>query len=630
MKSVLSLFCLFFFCSLLFAQSDQLGQEIPLETKIDQVTVFFQAAQIVRKAEQHLPKGKSFLVVKKLSPYLLPSSLVVKGKGDFVIQGVRLRRNLLEEEKRSEQLKVFEKMLASLEDSLALLEGMQEVLTEERDFLRANRQISGENTSYSLEDLQGVRNYYVDRMSAIQQQMFLLKKQLAQKREEKVRYKEQIRALGARDRGEGWYEVLIELSAEREVLGRIELSYLTEHAGWFPSYDLRVDKLSEPVRLTYQANFQQNTKEDWREVQLVFSNADPQVSGQLPLLNPYWLTYGLGSASSVIQPTGRYGVLEGYVFDANTGEPLIGATLYFEGTNVGTVTDIEGHYDLIVPSGGPHVLSVSYVGYSSHQVGNISQSGGWLDVRLEEVAALNEAVVVTGARMSGIKSKKKSRAFGDSDKLGEAPIVSARTNTTSVELALTQPYTLLSGSGVVKLNLTEVQMPADYKHESSPKLREEAYLVAYLPDWRQHHLLDGEVNLYFENTFVGRSLLDLNQAGDTLQVSLGQDQGVEVKRELVRDFSRQSVLGSKRKVQRRYKITLRNNKEEAIQLSVYDQIPLSSDKSIEVIALEQSGGEIDMETGIVKWELNLPPGKEVELIHAYEVRYPKQKYLVVD
>jgi len=61
------------------------------------------------------------------------------------------------------------------------------------------------------------------------------------------------------------------------------------------------------------------------------------------------------------------------------------------------------------------------------------------------------------------------------------------------------------------------------------------------------------MRLYFENTFVGRSALDLRTAADTLVLSLGRDEGIEVQRELVQEGSRQWVFSGKRVVSRKCK-----------------------------------------------------------------------------
>jgi hypothetical protein len=59
--------------------------------------------------------------------------------------------------------------------------------------------------------------------------------------------------------------------------------------------------------------------------------------------------------------------IEGKVLElSNDGsiEPIFGANVYWEGTNVGTVTDIKGHYSINEAVSFPATLSVSYVGYT--------------------------------------------------------------------------------------------------------------------------------------------------------------------------------------------------------------------------------------------------------------------------
>ena len=54
-------------------------------------------------------------------------------------------------------------------------------------------------------------------------------------------------------------------------------------------------------------------------------------------------------------------ILTGIVTDANTGEPLIGATILF-GKGKGTATDFEGNYSILIQPGERN-LTASYVGY---------------------------------------------------------------------------------------------------------------------------------------------------------------------------------------------------------------------------------------------------------------------------
>ena len=77
---------------------------------------------------------------------------------------------------------------------------------------------------------------------------------------------------------------------------------------------------------------------------------------------------------------------QGSVVD-ETGEPVIGATVKVEGTNVATVTDLDGNYKLDVPKNGKVVIS--YIGYK-----DVVTTGG--RVQLEEDNSTLEEVVVVG------------------------------------------------------------------------------------------------------------------------------------------------------------------------------------------------------------------------------------------
>ena len=73
-----------------------------------------------------------------------------------------------------------------------------------------------------------------------------------------------------------------------------------------------------------------------------------------------------------------------------TGEPLIGVSILEQGTNNGTVTDIDGNFRLNVAQG--KTLNISYIGYKTQTV---RVSGSRLNVVLEEENTnLNEVVVV--------------------------------------------------------------------------------------------------------------------------------------------------------------------------------------------------------------------------------------------
>ena len=109
----------------------------------------------------------------------------------------------------------------------------------------------------------------------------------------------------------------------------------------------------------------------------------------------------LSAAVALAQPERS---ITGTVVD-DAGEPLIGASVLIEGTTTGTVTDIDGNFELAGVQDGAQLV-VSYTGYTSQTVP--VRESGIVEVTLAEGATLDE-VVVTGL---GIRREKKALGYG--------------------------------------------------------------------------------------------------------------------------------------------------------------------------------------------------------------------------
>lgn len=94
------------------------------------------------------------------------------------------------------------------------------------------------------------------------------------------------------------------------------------------------------------------------------------------------------------------------------GAPLIGANILVKGASAGTVTDIDGNYSLVIPT-GYNTLIFSYTGFNPEE---IEVSGpGTINVTLTEGVVLNEAVVTA----LGISREKKSLGYATQEVDGE-------------------------------------------------------------------------------------------------------------------------------------------------------------------------------------------------------------------
>ena len=82
--------------------------------------------------------------------------------------------------------------------------------------------------------------------------------------------------------------------------------------------------------------------------------------------------------------------LKGQVIDATTGEPVIGVNVLVKGTTNGTITDIDGKYELNAPTGA--ILQISFIGYKTVEIAATTSEQ---TIKLhEDTETLDEVVVV--------------------------------------------------------------------------------------------------------------------------------------------------------------------------------------------------------------------------------------------
>ncbi|MFM9989463.1 DUF4139 domain-containing protein [Flavobacterium sp.] len=241
------------------------------------------------------------------------------------------------------------------------------------------------------------------------------------------------------------------------------------------------------------------------------------------------------------------------------------------------------------------------------------------------VAAMNDyksnelqEVVITGS--AGIK-RKKDNASSISD------YTTINENQLNVSFDIDIPYDILSNGKAHSVALKEIKLPASYKYYAAPRVEKEAFLLAEIADYSKYNLLPGEANIIFEGMYVGKTMINPSQTSDTLNLSMGRDKKVAIKREKVVDKSGTKFLSSKKEQTFTYDITVRNNKKEAIVMLLKDQYPLSSDKEIEIELLQKDGAKTNLETGILTWDLELKPNETKKIRISYLVKYPKDKII---
>lgn len=195
------------------------------------------------------------------------------------------------------------------------------------------------------------------------------------------------------------------------------------------------------------------------------------------------------------------------------------------------------------------------------------------------------------------------------------------------EFEIRQPYTIPSDGRSVAAEIGRYSLPATYTYRATPKIDKDAFLMAEVSDWTKLNLLDGEANVYFENTFVGKSILNPRETGDTLRFSMGRNRGILIERTKESDYSERRTIGANRTQTMGWKFAIRNTRTEPAVLILADQLPVSRNNTISVSGEELSGGTFDPANGTVTWRLELNPGERRELRLRYAVKFPKDREL---
>ena len=603
----------------------QTFNERKLKTKIYEVTVFLSGAQIFEKGIIAIPSGQTILKVEGLSPYLDEKSIQIKAEGDFTILSVNHRPNYLNELMKGAKSDSLKRVVDAIESAILRENSRLEVLKEKQSLLNENKKLGGPNSGITLVQLKQAIEFYEIEFSKIKDEEIKARREIEIKKKEQHKLEQQLKEVNDLHLLPS-SEIEIRVSSEAASNAQFNLTYIVENAGWYPKYDIRVQSIEKPLDLTYKAEVFQNTGVDWTNVKLRFSNGDPSKSGLVPELNPWNLnlarntifeksTYGLSNP-------GLIGNVRGRVLDQD-GEALPGVNVVVKSTSIGTVTDANGNYSITLPNGATDLV-FSFIGFKTHEVPILKPE---VNVQMEyDVQQLNE-IVVTGSGLAGRASGVSIREDRKASRILTTTMIE---NQTTVEIEVETPYSIKSNGEKLSIDLKKYQIDAFYEYYAIPKIDKDAFLIARIVGWDQYNLLEGEANLYFEDTYVGRSILDAGVLKDTLNVSLGRDRNIVIGRDKNKQYSKRRTVGTNSIETRGFNILVRNKKSEAIKLTLFDQIPVAVVSEIVVSAVELTKGQLNEKTGQVTWVLDLLPQQQTSIDFQYEVKYPRRERIVLE
>lgn len=229
------------------------------------------------------------------------------------------------------------------------------------------------------------------------------------------------------------------------------------------------------------------------------------------------------------------------------------------------------------------------------------------------------------------KESEKSIAYSNS--IGKQDEVMSQTSAqfvevvrqlTSAEFRIDLPYTIKSNNEQHMVLIKVADLEANYKYYTVPKLDNSVYLIAQLSKLDELGLVPAQANIFFDGSYVGETYIDPTSMEDTLNLSLGKDPNIMVKRLLVKKDTKEKIVGDKKERILSYSIEVKNMKATPIEIVVQDQVPITQNAEISIETLELGKGELDARTGIIEWKFSLKPKEGKLLNFSYKVTHKKE------
>ncbi|MFL5729528.1 MAG: DUF4139 domain-containing protein [Cytophagaceae bacterium] len=190
-------------------------------------------------------------------------------------------------------------------------------------------------------------------------------------------------------------------------------------------------------------------------------------------------------------------------------------------------------------------------------------------------------------------------------------------------------HTIPSSERKYMVDISRSKVDASYLYQTVPKIDAKAYLIAKVKDWENLKLIEGDANIFLNDTYVGRTYLDPLAAGDTLDISLGPDPAIQITRVKKKDFSTRKLLGLHLIESFVYEIDVRNLNKTPIFIEVFDQVPIPQQEEIQITRDEMPDVLYQENTGKLTWKLEIPGAQTSKIKMGYSIKYPRDKMVLI-
>jgi uncharacterized protein (TIGR02231 family) len=203
----------------------------------------------------------------------------------------------------------------------------------------------------------------------------------------------------------------------------------------------------------------------------------------------------------------------------------------------------------------------------------------------------------------------------------------------SIRYELSTPISVVSRRDAQMVPVLQHQSPADFYHVAVPILTTSVFREAELANATGRDLLGGQVNVFLDGEFKGRTEISSVARGRSFTLGFGVDGQVKARRTLV--DRRDDVQGGNRQVSVSSEIIIDNFKQEAVKIRLRERMPFMEDATNLRVSIGEMSQPLSANAdylryekpkGILRWDIEAPPGsldKSTSLRYTYSLEFDK-------
>ncbi len=263
------------------------------QAQIQSARVYNNAAELKHKASVQIPSGTSEIVITNVANYLNESTVQIGVPKNVTVMSVQFTNAYVEEYDNNQDSPLVKPVKEEIAKKEIELKTLQNQLTAERkgvELLDKNQSMSNAQ-NFSVAELTKLLDFYKTKRTELSNSINKLENQ------EKLLFEELNILKGKLTFNETTTEktsqgkLIVNVMSSTAGTIPLEVSYLTNQATWQPSYEMRIDKINEPIQMLYKAQVQQHTGIDWKNVKLSLTSGPANQNTFAPELQPWFLDY---------------------------------------------------------------------------------------------------------------------------------------------------------------------------------------------------------------------------------------------------------------------------------------------------------------------------------------------------